>query len=249
MTTIDPFNHLETRCCALIARYIDPLIQVEKVAAAAGGQVPIPDFDSMAAFRLLVHAELENYFEDKAAAALERLQDNFSKNAVMTEKLAALIFLHIWKQKKIPSWTAATGDDQAIRAAELVDFKRMAQEALGYGRQYIKDNNGIKETSIQTMSALMGYFKDELDGVLVTELNQYGKMRGDVAHRSWVNNTRTFLSPQIEKDKLEVILKLTKDFYEQKLPLPVGESNALARWVKKARALFGKTRPRRMGRA
>ena len=62
---------------------------------------------------------------------------------------------------------------------------------------------------------LMGFFGDELDNLLVSELNQYGKRRGDVAHDSWKYNTRTFESAEIEKRRLNTILKLTKDFYEK----------------------------------
>ena len=60
----------------------------------------------------------------------------------------------------------------------------------------------------------MGYFSDELDPVLLNELNQYGKKRGDVAHDSWTKNTRTFESAEIEKSRLLTILDLIKKFYE-----------------------------------
>ncbi|WP_369064855.1 hypothetical protein [Burkholderia gladioli] len=210
MATVDPFAHLERRCRDLIERYLEPIIDAEKHALETERPLPEPDFDSLAAFRLLSHAELEGYFEAKATAAIADLDGDFSRNAVVTNKFAALIFLYLWKQKRQPEWSSTGNDD-----AETVDFKKLAQEALGYGRQFVADNNGIKENSINTLSALMGYFGDQLDEVLVNELNQYGKKRGDVAHNSWVHNTRTFESAEIEKNRLENILYLTKEFYEK----------------------------------
>lgn len=119
------------------------------------------------------------------------------------------------KKQITKKWQAfGLNDDVSIRKSESADFKELAQEALGYGRQFIEANNGIKENSIQILSGLMGYFSDELDPVLLNELNQYGKKRGDVAHDSWTKNTRTFESAEIEKSRLLTILDLIKKFYE-----------------------------------
>lgn len=211
-----PFNHLQDRCNLLIEKYIDPIIQAEQQALSNSSPLPAPDFDSVAAFRLLTHAELEGYFEKKAELALAALDSDFKKGRAASSSFAALIFLYILKKQIRPNWSASGGgDDTTIRNAEYSDFKNLAQEALGYGRQFIDSNNGIKSNSIFVLSALMGYFEDELDSVLVQELNQYGIKRGDVAHDSWTKNTRTFESAEIEKNRLVLILELTKKYYEQ----------------------------------
>lgn len=210
-----PFAHMEQRCNHLIAKYLDPIIAAEQAAVFSGTQVPTPDFDSMAAFRMLSHAELEGYFERKAALAIKQIEDNFVSNKVATSQAASLVFLHLWKTQETPKWSdkiRLSGSD--YRAAEISDFKNLAQEALGFGRQFIKSNNGIKDNSVTTLSGLMGYFTDQLDDVLVRELDLYGPKRGDVAHDSWVYNTRTFESAEIEKKRLIDIIDLIKNFYE-----------------------------------
>lgn len=210
MAAQDLFLHLETRCLSLIQRYVDPTVQAELDAAAQGNPLPDPDFDSLAAFRLLSHAELEGYFEAKAGQAISNLDADFKAGNFMTTKFAALIFLHLWKQKKDPLWTNPAKNSKDDEG----DFKRLAQESLGFARQFIKENNGVKENSITTLSALMGYFTSDLDDILIRELNQYGKNRGDVAHDSWTRNTRTFDSATVERTRLLGILKLIKDYYE-----------------------------------
>lgn len=209
MAIIDPFSHLESRCLALVSRYVDPIIRAETHATVNGDPLPEPDFDSLAAFRLLSHAELEGYFEAKAEQAIAALDADFKAGNFMTAQFAALVFLNLWKKKKDPQWNHSGADKD-----EIGEFKRLAQESLGYARQFIKENNGVKENSISTLSALMGYFASELDQILVSELNQYGKNRGDVAHDSWLRNTRTFEAADIEKSRILNILKLTKQFYE-----------------------------------
>lgn len=211
---VDPFEHLEKRCAHLVKRYLEPAMAAEALALSEGRPLPDPDFDDFAAFRLLTHAELEGYFESKARAALDQLEAEFKADRVVTADFASLIFLLLWKERKQPTWPASAADDPDSREKDVCHIKNLAQEALGFGRQFIEANNGVKERSIQTLSALMGYFTDDLDAVLVSELNQYGRKRGDVAHSSWAFNTRTFESAEIEKRRIETILRLTEAFYE-----------------------------------
>ncbi|HEY8095981.1 MAG TPA: hypothetical protein VIE65_07755, partial [Methylobacter sp.] len=169
-------------------------------------------------FRLLSHAELEGYFESKAKSALDDLDAEMKSGRIASAKLSALTFLYLQKNQITPCWSSrGLRDDISIRKAERSDLIIFSQEALGYGRQFIKSNNGIKENSLLTLSALMGYFEDELDSVLINELNEFGKGRGDVAHDSWTKDTSTFTSADIEKNSLLTILDLTDQFYEKQI--------------------------------
>lgn len=201
------FAHLETRCNLLIQRFLDPVIEAEQAALQAGEPVPSPNFDDFAAFRLLTHAELEGYFESKARNAIAALDVAFKNDRVQTAGFVALIYLYFWKDRRSHAWPENIDKDASY-------MKQLAQDALGFGRRFIDDNNGIKETSIHVLSALMGFFPDELDSILVNELNEYGIKRGAVAHSSWHTNTRTFESADIEKNRIVTILSLTKAYYE-----------------------------------
>lgn len=203
---LSPFEHLEKRSKELLDKFIEPIIKAEEEALVNGDPIPDPDFDNLAAFRLLTHAELEGYFEKKALQAIERMDNDFKLDKVLTRDIAILTFV-FWSTKKLPI--------PAPEGRTREDLKQNAQEALGFGRKFVADNNGIKENSILVLSAIMGFFADELDNLLVSELNQYGKLRGDVAHDSWMHNTRTFDSADLEKKRLENIVKLIKSFYEK----------------------------------
>jgi hypothetical protein len=221
MHSADPFTHLELRCKEIIARYLDPIIGAENAALAAGSPLPAPDFESLAVFRLLAHAELEEYFESKASTALAILDSQFKANSAVTHRFAALIFFQLWQQRREPQWASiASANSGSLDEAE---FKRLAQEALGFGRQFIAGNNGIKEASIHALSAFIGHYPSELDGVLVEELNQFGRRRGDVAHFSWMRDTRTFDSADIEKNRLTNMIASIKAFYESGVK-PVAQS-------------------------
>jgi hypothetical protein len=202
------FVHLEKRCEELAARFLDPVIHAEQLALANGLPLPKPDYDGFAAFRLLVHAELENYFELKAADALADLQARFQADRVFNAGFFSLILLHHWRKRESLVWP----DDRVVPDSFI---KNLAQKALGFGRQTIKENNGIKEESFEVISALIGVFPDDLDDVLVKDLDSLGRKRGDVAHSSWRYNLNTFESADIEKDRVSRILTLTKAKYEK----------------------------------
>ncbi len=210
---MDAYERLESRCTTLIKRFLDPLIAAEDEAVANNSPLPAPNFDDFAAFRLLAHAELEGYYESKALSAVEKLDADFKAGKVFTSGLVTLMFLHSWRSRCSPEWAqrGADGYDLSLDKSALSEF---AQRSLGFCRQFIDANNGIKEASIHALSSMMGFFPDELDEVLVSELNQYGRKRGDVAHRSWTLDTRTFDSADLEKKRIVTILDLTKKFYE-----------------------------------
>ncbi len=217
---MDPFSHLETRCNVLIAKYLEPVILAENEALKKLEPLPAPDFDSLAAFKLLAHAELEGYFEAKAALALQQLDSDFKSNRISSSNFAALIFLYMQKKQVIHNWSSiGKSDDKSLRDAERKDIATLAQEALGFGRQFIKANNGIKENSVLTLSALMGYFESDIDSLLIEDLNEFGKSRGGVAHDSWTKDTSVFDSAELQKKHILKILKATNDFYEKSSPV------------------------------
>lgn len=204
------FKHLEERCHCLIARFLEPFIESEKTALALGQELPTPNLDDFAAFKLLTHAELEVYFEKMTLDALNHLDSDFKSGHVLTSKFAKLIYLYSWKEKKYLNWPGLL-NPQAVTAFQ----KSLAQEALGFGRQFVKNNNGIKEDAMQIMSAIMGFFPQELDSILIEELNKFGTTRGEVAHQSVRSSSIIFESAEIEKTKLLNILKLANNYYEK----------------------------------
>lgn len=214
------FTHLQQRCNDLITKYVQPIIDAEASALAASEALPMPDYDSIASFRLLVHAELEGYFEDKAKSEIDRLAKEFSGSKYINSKIASLIMLYLWKKQLSCSWNGAEKYES--------DFKNLAQDALGFGRSFIKDNNGIKENSIYTLSAIIGLYQHEIDEVLVEELNTFGKKRGAVAHKSWIYNTRTFDSAETERNNVISIISLIRNNYENSATPQISTTNQSA---------------------
>lgn len=143
----------------------------------------VADTEDLAAFRLLVHAELEEYLESKARDGLDAMEAAFNGGLTSVRDNAGLLviarMLELELRFDAAHWT--TDIRATLRAA----------------RDWIAENNGIKESSFTMLSAFSGKMPDEVDAALSASLSSYGTARGDVAHRS-VARVRTIYSARDE---------------------------------------------------
>lgn len=116
-------------------------------------------------YRLLVHAELEDYFESIAKKLLLKAKDKWTKYKKPNLTTLAL-FAH---SKYIEKGTTSTKVNKII-----IDFKS----------EVIDQNHGIKEKNIEKMFIPLGVDKDNIDVALLSTLDTFGAKRGETAHRS-----------------------------------------------------------------
>ncbi|MGY4832239.1 hypothetical protein [Burkholderia pyrrocinia] len=173
------FPALEDRISKLKQKFIEDQLEKEK----ADPLTFEADLDKLAAFRLLAHAEFEEYLENKAKEGIEAIRAAFRGGA---KSIKANLFVLVI--------AAALG--KTLRFDPTYwgeDVEQTIKDAL----DWIADNNGIKETSFTKLSIFNGKMPDEVDNGLASSLNSYGKNRGDVAHRS-VTRVRTLSAPSAE---------------------------------------------------
>lgn len=181
------FPVLERRIETLKDKFIKEQLEQE-LADPLGFEA---DLDKLAAFRLLVHAEFEEYLESKAKEGIEAIQTAF-RGGVTTVRA------------NVPILVVAATLGKTLRfdpAFWATDVAQTIREAL----DWIVDNNGIKEASFTKLSIFSGKMPDEVDTGLAASLTSYGKSRGDVAHRS-VSRVRTLLAPSAEAKAVETLL-------------------------------------------
>lgn len=154
------------------------------------------DLDRLAAFRLLVHAEFEEFLEIKAKQGLDKLEADFRAGGDDMRSNALIFIISVYLAKSDDKFRVFLADkwveyfDQVILAA----------------RKIVSDNNGIKESSFAHLALFSGKMPDELDMTLALSLNNFGKSRGDVAHKS-ASRVRTLLAPSAEAKEVDELLK------------------------------------------
>jgi hypothetical protein len=160
------------------------------------------DLDRLAAFRLLVHAEFEEFLETKARQGLDKLSNDFRagvqdmRSNVLILVIGSILAKSDDKLPKVSVDKWADYFDQIILAA----------------RKIISDNNGIKESSFTHLALFSGKMPDEIDMTLALSLNNYGKSRGDVAHKS-ASRVRTLRAPSAEAKEVEDLLSGLGTFF------------------------------------
>ncbi|GEM_PF-1794089 len=188
------FILLETRVEELKKKFMASQLQDEKQDPVAF----LPDLEFSAAYKLLVHAEIQDYLEKKARKGLSLIEADVNANGLSTSyfKIVIAIAIPFMNDLKI----------KISHPLNEKDFKDAVKSILEKARYFINNNNGIKNKSFTMLSLMSCSFKDPFDSVLIANLDSYGQARGDVAHRS-VKSVQSINSPLSEVGYVEQILK------------------------------------------
>ena len=177
------FRLLSKRLNDLEMKFVSDQIQAE-VANPATFQ---PDLDRLAAFRLLIHAEIEDFLEAKARDNVQVVKSRITSGGAWMRAAPELLPLAIAFKRGLPQEDTLDPQRHANFATELMNA------ASGF----ISDNNGVKTHAFTTLSLCAGKTLDEIDVVLSAGLNSFGRDRGDVAHKS-VTRCTSLQAPSAE---------------------------------------------------
>lgn len=162
-----------------------------------------PDLDQLAAYRLLIHAELEDFLEAKAKERISEIEKSIISKVEWVRQYPGLIALAITLEKAFPK----------IDLQDRDQFMSYTKSILDAARKRIKENNGIKANSFLFLSLCAGKANDEVDSFLSGSLNSYGKDRGDVAHQS-VTHSKSLQAPSAELNSVNSLVQQISAYYD-----------------------------------
>jgi hypothetical protein len=163
----------------------------------------IPDIDQLAAFRLLVHAEIEHFLEAKALENIDALNRGVGGGGGWMRSFPALLPLALILEKNI------TKED-------VTDRQKMSNyvlDIIASAKKKISENNSIKNNAFFFLAICFGKTVDEIDSVLAGNLNSFGKDRGQIAHNT-ARNYNVLLSPSSELANVNSIIGQISSFYD-----------------------------------
>lgn len=170
MATSARFRSLRARILDLERRL------VPKVKTS--GKYTAQERDLLRAYRLLVHAEIEAYFEDCVTDITDRALQLFTKRNRAGRPLAALMTYSKLSVESVPA-SLASG------AAKINPLARMQRVVAQFKIEVIQGNHGIKETNVIRMCYPIGIEHADLDPTFMNTFNSYGASRGATAHQSF----------------------------------------------------------------
>lgn len=162
------------------------------------------ELDRARGYRLLVHAEIESYLEDISRETITHAIRGWK--ASKKPSIGIISFLASYHS----SWSvtdSACNEDIIQIAKSRKNIKDSIDEIIDLAqRQYIKkvqDNHGVKEVNLKTLILPTGVDMSLLDQSWITNLDNFGSNRGEVAHKS--KQAQTPINP---KDEYELVKNL-----------------------------------------
>lgn len=160
------------------------------------------------AYRVLAHAEIESYLEDRAWEVVQdakRVWDSTGKTRIT---LVSLIAFSGQTMKSPPETLKPTKGSKTAKDEEIKLSKKIDSAVAGFKR-VINQNHGVKEANILALLLPIGIDSDDLDPNWLATMNTFGENRGDVAHKS-ATSYRT-IQPPDPVSELNMVKQITQD--------------------------------------
>lgn len=163
-------------------------------------------------FRILVHAEIESYLEDRSREVLDAAWKHWKATRTPSETVVCLLGFSEVALKLPPDSLGGGVNRQSYESVEIP-----LQKAFNVLIASLKNNHGIKESNVLSLVLPLGIDHRKLDSTLLSDLSSYGNARGLVAHSSH-SATTTYADPRSEWNTAitlaKSLLKLDKLFDE-----------------------------------
>lgn len=162
------------------------------------------------AFRLLVHAEVEEYIEESCRAIANGAWARWQSSAQPTKPLLALVAFSAQHLGLPPGEWQAPQPTQRKLWPDKVTLTNRVNLAISAYNMLLKENHGIKESNLMRVLLPVGVPWSDVPPVLVAQMDSYGASRGAVAHVSFGSVSKS-VSPVDEWDSANNLVAQLKD--------------------------------------
>lgn len=160
------------------------------------------------AYRVLVHAEIESYFEERV---LDVSRENIRRFLEVGEVRRALVSLMAFSgmtHETPPDSLAPEQPNQAKQWPHKIELAERLLMAMNAFDAVVRRNHGVKESNLLKLLLPVGVAVGELDPVFLANMNTFGENRGAAAHSSGAMlKTRQPPDPEQELRSVQEMLK------------------------------------------
>lgn len=160
-------------------------------------------------FRVLAHAEIETYFEERAIEISKTAWNSWKNN-----RHSSCVILHLLGYSGqtigIPPDSLQPPPNKNGRkwSDEESSIKdRLERSVTKYIYNVSHQNHGIKEKNILSIVLPLGFDVGKCDQLTLTTLDQFGSERGAAAHSSALGAVTQLVDPQNEFSKVRGIIE------------------------------------------
>jgi hypothetical protein len=161
-------------------------------------------------FRVLAHAELETYFEDRSVEIAKLAWSSWQETRASSAPLLNLLGF-CGQALSIPPETLVAPDENKKKGwPERVELTERIKVAVqDFIRRVTIENHGIREVNLVRMLLPIGLHVSSIDATFVSRLDDFGKRRGEAAHKS--SAVQQAVDPKDEYEAVRLLVtELTK---------------------------------------
>jgi len=156
------------------------------------------------AYRVLAHAEIESYLEDRVLEIAQNALTFWNDDKKTTVTLVFLFAFSGLTLDKPPDSLNPVQRSQNLD--DKVKFDNKLGKVFNSFRTAVKDNHGIREKNILLLLLPIGIDSEDLDRIWLQEIDDFGKKRGEFAHQS-ASKYKTSQPPD-PQNELEMVERL-----------------------------------------
>jgi hypothetical protein len=193
------YRELERRLKKLRHRFLPRLF-------SPTGDYTDRELDLARAYRLLVHAEIEAYLEDRAQRIVNECVALFMADSRPRHILMNLLSFHLVQQPVSAERLKTIYGSNIQYCNESVNCAQTAYNRV------LANNHGIREYNVLQILLPLGIQVTKIDAAWLSTLDGFGRNRGEVAHKSI--KTHQLINPEDELKTTGLLLLGLKDIDE-----------------------------------
>lgn len=149
--------------------------------------------DLIRSYVLLVHAEIESYFEDIAAEKVKKALEGWSASRKKSNCLLSIMAFCPMD---------STFEKDANTKTNKLDFR--VHKTVNYYLAQLEKNHGIKEQNLLDILLPLGIEINRIDATWLTTMDDFGKRRGFFAHTA--SSVHSIIDLATEQNSINLIL-------------------------------------------
>ncbi|MYW22494.1 hypothetical protein GTY48_02170 [Bacillus thuringiensis] len=195
-TYSDRYNNLESRLNDLENHYVSQLYGKPVI------DLNPKELDMCRGYRVLCHAEVESYLEDRALELLNHSRINWFRDKKINTSLLSL-FAH-YKFLDNPEINRYQDVEERSNNRKYMKLdEKIGKICADFKEEKIKMNHGLKQKNLINLFVPLGIDVFELDTAWLSTMDSFGSRRGETAHTSV--HTQQPIDLTTEKSDLEII--------------------------------------------
>lgn len=168
-------------------------------------------FTGVVAFRVLSHGSIEEYFEERAIEIARFAHVSCRDHGRVSVTAASLVAFSGAEMRLPPETIDPPQPSKAAGWPNEIEFReKVGVCASRYIARLKTDNHGVRERNLLSILIPIGVEPNKIDRLFLSEIDNFGKSRGEYAHSGVAAHVKKRPNPKDELDKINKLVEMIK---------------------------------------